>query len=49
MCSLSMHLVRVLTYCARAGATLPVNFEYVALGNRLVNMLDAQGVQHEER
>jgi hypothetical protein len=39
--------IRMLTL-GRAGAQLPNNFEHIPLGNRLIGMLDVQGVVHNE-
>lgn len=39
--------IRMLTP-GRAGARLPNNFEHIALGDRLIGMLDVQGVVHNE-
>ena len=39
--------IRMLTP-SRAGARLPNNFERIPLGNRLIGMLDVQGVVHNE-
>jgi hypothetical protein len=33
----------------RAGAKMPKNFQHIALGSRLIGILEAHGVRYNER